>query len=326
MSVSSTGTFAAKSGDRLLEGVTTQIERTVRECGTDEVHDLRVSIRRFTRILAVMKACFPRAESRRVRRALKRIMEQAGAVRNYDIAMRLVEKVEMSESLAEESAALLQQLQGGRDEAARTLTATLRRWEQRDLPANWRQAGKARKSNKPSRSEGKGTDARFRALPVDAVAKDILPDMAKDHFRVGKDASRDDASATELHQFRISAKHLRYTLDFFSPLYGASLTGLLDQLKEMQTLLGDINDCATVRHLLRHHKQEGGEASMKEIMAALKKRQKQKTEQFQKEFGPEFSSAAALRRWQESLRKTATPRRVTKAATKKSAARRASTA
>jgi CHAD domain-containing protein len=322
VSVSTTGSFAAKYGDKLLQGVTTQIDRTTRSPGIDEAHDLRVAIRRFTRILAVMKPCFPRAESRRIRRALKRIMEQAGMVRDYDIAMHLLTKVEISESTASGLAALAIELKERRDQSASTLTTSLRRWVQRDLPARWRHAHK-------SEGSAKGADARFRARPIDAAAQRILPAMAKDHFHAGKEAADEDASAVVLHQFRISGKHLRYTLDFFAPLYGASLTGLQDQLKEVQTLLGDINDCATVRRLLRRHSSlsrnnKVDESGMKEIPAALKKRQRQKTEQFRKHYAPEFSSAAALRRWKESLRNTGVPKAVTKRVAKKSQARRRS--
>jgi hypothetical protein len=73
---------------------------------------------------------------------------------------------------------------------------------------------------------------------------------------------------------------------------------------------------------------------MKDIPSALKKRQRQKTEQFRKHYAPEFSSAAALRRWKDSLRKTGLPavaakrsvtkRGATKRAGKKSPVRRAS--
>jgi CHAD domain-containing protein len=329
VSVSSTGRFAAKYGDKLLQGVTTQIDRAMRSPGIDEMHDLRVAIRRFTRVLTVMKPCFPRAETRRIRRGMKRLKEQAGTVRDYDIAMRLLTKVEMPESVAPGPTALARQLRESREQAALTLTTSLGRWVKRDLPANWRHARKSEGQYKPEGGD-KGADARFRARPIDAVAQSILPAMAKDHFRSGKEAAHENASAEDLHGFRISAKNLRYTLDFFAPLYGASLTGLLDQLKEVQALLGDINDCATVRRLLRRHKKHGIEPAMKEFLAALKKRQRQKTEQFREHYAPEFSNAAALLRWKERLRKTGVPKGgaklVTKRAAKRSRVRRAATA
>lgn len=313
-SSTTTGEFATTQGDKLLRSVSTQITRTIRSHGAGEVHDLRVAIRRFMRILVVLKPCFPRGESRRIRRGLKRIMVQAGAVRDHDIALRLLTRMAVSKSGPAGLGAIARQFQEKRKEAAETLSTTLRRWVQRNLPASWRKAVV---------SEGgpKAADARFCAAPVDVLAKRILPAMATEHFRFGKDAAQDRASVGEIHRFRIASKNLRYTLDLFAPLYGTSLPGLLEQLKDIQTLLGDINDCATVRRLL-HSQKASRQKEGKEILSALKKRQRRKTEEFQKRYAAEFSSAAMLRQWKDSLRRAGAHSR----AVRKAPVRRASAA
>lgn len=294
MSSSTTGQFATEQGDKLLRSVTSQIARAIRSGGADEVHDMRVAIRRFQRILVVLKPCFPRGESRRMRRGLKRVMVQAGAVRDHDVATRLLTRMAVSKSGPPELGAIVSQFQKRRDEAAETLIATLRRWMQRNLAASWRKALE-------SEAALKGADARFCAVPVDAAAKRILPPMATEHFRCGKDAAREDASAGEIHRFRIADKNLRYTLDLFAALYGAALDGLRDELKDVQTLLGDINDCVTVRRLL-HSLKASRQKEGKAILTAIKKRQHKKTEQFRQRFTAEFSSAATLRLWKDKLR------------------------
>jgi CHAD domain-containing protein len=48
---------------------------------------------------------------------------------------------------------------------------------------------------------------------------------------------------TELHHMRIAAKHLRYTLEIFEPLYGKGLRKPLKVVKEIQEQLGEIHDC-----------------------------------------------------------------------------------
>ncbi|HWQ45290.1 MAG TPA: CHAD domain-containing protein, partial [Longilinea sp.] len=48
---------------------------------------------------------------------------------------------------------------------------------------------------------------------------------------------------TELHQMRITAKHLRYTLETFSELYAERISPYLQAIRTAQTLLGDIHDC-----------------------------------------------------------------------------------
>jgi hypothetical protein len=47
----------------------------------------------------------------------------------------------------------------------------------------------------------------------------------------------------ELHQMRIAAKHLRYTLEVFAPLYDRALNKPLKIVKEIQDLLGEVHDC-----------------------------------------------------------------------------------
>jgi CHAD domain-containing protein len=287
VSSSTTAKFAKEQGDKLLRSLSTQIVRTIRTPSVDEIHDLRVAIRRFTRILVVLKPCFPRGESRRMRRGLKRIMVQAGEVRDYDVAVRLLTKL-----AAPEADALIAQMREQRKETAETVAASLRRWMQRDLAFRWRKALE-------TEGQPKGADARFCATPVDQMAKRLLPDMATELFRRGKDAASEDASAREIHRFRIADKGLRYTLDLFAPVYGDSLAGLLDHLKQMQTVLGEINDFATVRRMLSRRKAD------KQILSALKKRKRKKTEHFQQRFAAEFADAGVLRRWRESLRNPA---------------------
>ena len=48
---------------------------------------------------------------------------------------------------------------------------------------------------------------------------------------------------TEHHEMRKSAKHLRYTMEAFAPLYPGNLKGELKAVKQLQELLGDMHDC-----------------------------------------------------------------------------------
>lgn len=63
-----------------------------------------------------------------------------------------------------------------------------------------------------------------------------------------------NASLSDLHDLRIDFKKLRYALDFFRPLLGAELKTVISALKQIQDVLGDLNDadvaCAMVRRAL----------------------------------------------------------------------------
>jgi CHAD domain-containing protein len=292
MALTTTGNFAKKDAEKLLHGVVTQIARAAKSQGVDEMHDLRVVIRRFIRILSALAPCFPRAESKRVRRGFKRIMVQAGDIRDYDIAIHLINRMELPDS-----GTLLRQIQQRREQLAAVLSASLHRWAVRNLPARWRSALN-------SDRDIKSGDAGFRAVPVEIMAKRLLPGMVKEHFRRGEAAVGKKMPAHKIHRFRIAAKNFRYTLDFFAPLYEGTLPLLIDRLKDVQTLLGDINDCLTARRIVKEEvTEDGAEDVRRDVLSGLKERQRKKTEEFREQYTAEFSSAAARRQWQDSVRR-----------------------
>ncbi len=292
MTIVTTGNFAKKQADELLRRVDTQIARTMKSQGVDELHDLRVAARRYIRILSALAPCFPRGESKRMRRGLKRIMVQAGDIRDYDIAIHLINRLELPDS-----GTLLRQIQKRRELAAKVLAASLHRWKSRNLPARWRAALHSDRALKSA-------DAGFRAVPAAIMAKRLLPDMVTEHFHRGEAATGKKMPAHKIHRFRIAAKNFRYTLDFFAPLYSGSLPLLIDRLKDVQTLLGDINDCATARRIVKEEVTgDADEAVRRDVLSGLKERQRKKIKEFREQYTAEFSSASALRQWQDSVRR-----------------------
>jgi CHAD domain-containing protein len=278
--VISTRQFAAEQANRQLGRLAVQIARTVKCTGAGEVHDLRVCVRRFTQVLVVLKACFPAGESRRIRRRLKKIMTQAGDVRNCDVALRL-----LGEPSCGATGESIEHFRTQRERAARTLTASLKRWVRRGSSSKWRS----------DLLRGSASDG----APVEEAARRALPPMAKEYFERGKDAAAPDRTVEELHAFRIAAKRLRYTVDLFAPVYGASLNGLRQQLRGVQTLLGGVSDCATVRRMVARL----GESQA--VEAALARRQRRKTAEFRQHWAGVFSSAATVRLWVDRLRHAA---------------------
>jgi CHAD domain-containing protein len=51
------------------------------------------------------------------------------------------------------------------------------------------------------------------------------------------------ANITQLHAMRISAKHLRYTLETFAPLYSDGLEEEIRAVRKVQEYLGEVHDC-----------------------------------------------------------------------------------
>ena len=66
-------------------------------------------------------------------------------------------------------------------------------------------------------------------------------------------AVRDPANVKDLHDLRIACKRLRYLLEIFGIAFTTDLDPYLDQVKELQDLLGDIHDCDVQIPMLEEH-------------------------------------------------------------------------
>lgn len=77
----------------------------------------------------------------------------------------------------------------------------------------------------------------------------LLPKHTGRFFKAGRKAFA-SGDADDLHQFRIAAKRFRYALEIFAPVYGTKLNARLESMKELQDLLGKLNDLVTARELL----------------------------------------------------------------------------
>jgi CHAD domain-containing protein len=56
-------------------------------------------------------------------------------------------------------------------------------------------------------------------------------------------AVRDPANVRELHDLRIAAKRLRYTLEVLGPVLGPAAAVVEDEARALQDVLGEVHDC-----------------------------------------------------------------------------------
>src|SRR5215472_17758188 len=110
--------FSVDQSTRLLRQLAFQIRQTLHSHDPEAVHDLRVAIRRLTQALAISKSFLPSRAVKKIRRRTKAIMTLAAAVRDCDIALKLV-----SLSRAEDAATVETKLRTRRADAQKVLTA-----------------------------------------------------------------------------------------------------------------------------------------------------------------------------------------------------------
>ena len=86
--------------------------------------------------------------------------------------------------------------------------------------------------------------------PARDEAARVLPELLRHYFEQGDRVMEPGTSDKRLHEFRLATKRARYTLELFQPLYGAAIQAHLDGLKQVQQVLGQLNDCQASLELL----------------------------------------------------------------------------
>jgi CHAD domain-containing protein len=256
----------------LLGRLAAAVKTAARTPDADAIHHLRVAIRRFAQAVAAFRSCFPKKETRRIRRSLKSMLALAGAVRDCDIALEILAGEGESELAARVSAQ--------REQAERALLAALKQWVARKSAVRWRQA----------------LQTGSAAAPVEDLAQDELRRLARPFFREGGRAASEHATAGELHRVRIAAKKLRYTLELFLELCAPAAGDWLERIRGVQSLLGSINDCRAARALL------SGLGGSPPVETALRRRQRRQTREFHSLWAKTFAGQTA-REWVNSLRR-----------------------
>ena len=247
------GSPEQKTGE-ILDQLALQVRRTLKTADRDQVHDLRVATRRFSQALAVLDGSSPHHGIEKIRRKLKTAISLAGAVRDYDIAEKLIAKLKAP-------ARLQSKLERRRSDAERQLLDALRDWVDRSLTAKWRQKITSRKN------------------PPASARHHTLIQAARRFFDRSQDV---EGSTRALHKLRIAAKKLRYTMEL-TPSSGAADQIRLDQIKDVQTKLGDINDYETTRRILTE------EGASQKMASELKKKQEKKVRQFRRFWKDQFA-------------------------------------
>lgn len=122
-----------------------------------------------------------------------------------------------------------------------------------------------------------------------------LPKMAARYFDEGRTAMKTGTTWDDMHQFRLATKRFRYTLELFRSEYGPGLERRLEDLKHVQTFLGDINDCVVTAAMLQNVPEtEAVRAKLESVMAS-------KTKKMRRHWASTFDASGAEQSWTRYL-------------------------
>lgn len=122
--------YAIEQMNGLLTTLAFQVHRAAKKPGPDEIHDLRVSVRRFSQGLQLFSGFFPKWEVKKIRRMLKRMMRITSSIRDHDITLEFLNESQHT--------AHLPRLTKERTTYQRQFAEMVRRWSARDFSAKWR--------------------------------------------------------------------------------------------------------------------------------------------------------------------------------------------
>lgn len=122
--------FAVEQMNRLLTTLAFQVHRAAKKPGPDEIHDLRVSVRRFSQGLQLFGDFFPKWEVKKIRRMLKSLMRVTSEIRDRDITLDFL--------AAAGNATHRPRLEKERVACQRQFSEVLRRWSAQDFSVKWR--------------------------------------------------------------------------------------------------------------------------------------------------------------------------------------------
>ena len=122
--------YAIEQMNRLLTKLAFQVHRAARKPGAEEIHDLRVSIRRFSQGLEVFEHFFPKWEVKKIHRMMKRMMRLTSSIRDRDITLAFLAETQHT--------AHKTRLARERSAYQRQFAEMVRRWTARDFSSKWR--------------------------------------------------------------------------------------------------------------------------------------------------------------------------------------------
>ncbi len=229
------------------------------------LHHARVSSRRLRNALWLFKDLFPKKEWKEWRKGISRAMKTAGQARDLDIKIKYLNEWTprvRKQSLKRGLVRLIRILRKERAAVQPRVLRSINTLEKKKIARNIRRA-----LDKLSDEAGKQDEWKLKNIAFKRIGK-RKRDLLRYKPFVDKPGRVD-----ELHRIRIAAKHIRYCLETFEPVYGRSLKRYTDSAHKIQDLLGAMHDFDVwMQALPRYESLAGGDKEVAEAVAAFRKK------------------------------------------------------
>jgi triphosphatase len=211
----------------------------------EELHDMRVPTRRMRAAMKVFQGALPE-RARWLRQELRWFAHALGEVRDLDVQIQRLQawKEEPDGESSEFLDKIIHITEKRRAEARENMLAALDSERYERLESSF--AEMLRRG--PERELPQTDD------PAGGPVTDAAPALISRRYRKWKKAAKrldENSSPETFHDVRKKGKRLRYTLEFFSEVYGEPVQKLVKSLKALQDDLGDHQDAIVASEYLR---------------------------------------------------------------------------
>ncbi|MFO7651096.1 MAG: CHAD domain-containing protein [bacterium] len=204
------------------------------------VHRMRVASRRLRTALRVFADALPSRRGRRWQAAVRRVTRALGSARDTDVQIEFVGSRLAELKRRGAGYGLRRLLLRLRQKRAALQDRVVRRVEEFEHSGVAEEIAATLTPSPAEPAHSPGLDRLCRRLVGEHLAEFLAFEPFVERPRCVR----------ELHEMRIAAKHLRYTLELFRPLTGRRLERQLAAAKEVQAMLGDIHDFDVWREFL----------------------------------------------------------------------------
>ncbi len=239
-----------KMSSELLKATQIHENGIIDDIDTEFLHQYRVNLRKIRSLINLLKKTLPETEHLNIKEKLARLASRTNKLRDLDVF--LLDRKKYLAMLPESS-------QEGLNILFNKVTVE-RTKEHRNL-SKWLASG-TYNTTLNSLVNDFETPPKMETLLASENIYDVSKKLISKRFKKVKllgSAIDDSTPDDEVHELRIECKKLRYLMEFFIDLYPQStIKGLIKNLKSLQTILGDFNDCCVQKEFLNIYDEKYG--------------------------------------------------------------------
>lgn len=234
----------------------------------EDVHDMRVAIRKTRSLFRLLKPYFKRSIIKTFNSDLRHLASTLGEVRDLDVLIENIRTYQATLKAAQQA-----DIQQAVDELDKQREVT--RYELIEVLDSRLYRRLIKDYSKFLTTAGDGAKAIDKNNVSPVQVRHILPILIYERVAAVRafDSILAEADAPTLHALRIELKQLRYTLSLFNEVLGVQAAEYVEEVKGLQDCLGHMNDAVVARAYLGDFLKDSNLAALNGYLTSLEEKE-----------------------------------------------------